>query len=431
MTATPNRRENGRRMLASFPLQPLFVMILSCFLFFFSSLSVLPTVKAIAVEDWVFAPNFAIGQFNFFESGKVYPLRESLRLCLQLTSGREGDPEIERENDEFSHRLMNYFIDSQGKSLVDIFNVINSTTTSFIGVAGSRENDQSLSIRFSTCTLPGRLDSLMTYFHQVFSTQYPDVKHHQINEWFNHLSLLLYPDNYASAKNLAFAYECSGYFHSSRSLYKECYLTSRDPGCYIHSISSSPILPYSEGKTEMVYLDILRTAFHLLLEKYQNKLILPGARDSASSAITVNLQDESYDIAYNLLREVAINTHYLGYSPGRIFELISQSALAFYPDLSMALIPPKPRERKLIDWTYIGILSEQFGNSSPGNCLMEILQEIAKRKNQTGLSFIFFDRLQPGQVVGPDGKRGPNGEEIGLNTVFGENMRSISIKRFI
>jgi hypothetical protein len=277
------------------------------------------------------------------------------------------------------------------------------------------------------------------------------------------LAIFVFPGNYASSLNFAYRMESGGFYSVAKSIYKSCYEISHHPGCQIHSAMVSPYFVSSPLHAQYVFLQILRSFYHLLSPHSSH--YLPCTYEVSTS----------HDYIWLLLREVPLISQTLGYSPGRIFNLLSMAIIQHYPPLltlhnfsqlatpqdlpssllymnlslsddgeaitesPYALLPPvlmdprtalqmrlqrqkdnqeqlrlqdqedrpeytenqfndsddlSPRTSSLtVDSKRlrIGILSERFGNTSPGLCMQSIFQYLSIHYSLT-MSFVFFDR---------------------------------------
>jgi hypothetical protein len=139
------------------------------------------------------------------------------------------------------------------------------------------------------------------------------------NEAILQLSLFIWPYNYVSSKNYAYMLEYSGAYHASKSLFSACFSLTGDIGCLIHSLVVTPILQVSEEQLDVVYIELLRDFFQLLKRKD-----LPFLHSDTFH------QDNA---ALSILRALPFNSQYVGYSPSRVFELLSLALVKYYPQL--------------------------------------------------------------------------------------------------
>lgn len=304
-------------------------------------------------------PGFQIGIFHF---GRTLDRFDS-STCIQAINECFGHYPIDAQI------YLEALKQSQGLSLVNY-------SRSNISVPVSLD----ISVKFAKCAAPSML-------------------HNQdFEELFNHLSLISWPQNYATAKNYAYGLEVRGFYHPAHSLYLDCYILTLDLGCNIHVAMVTPMLSYSTQQTQYTYLSALRTFYRLL-------------RSTVPREPTAD--DDQYDVIYNSFREMPLSAQYLGYGPGILFELMGRSLRA---GLSITYqqhsIPPPvdiansglivARDRKV----RIGLVSEHVGNTSPGLTMQSVFQHIFTEHGNE-FELVFFDRP-------------------GLITVFGYEMRLLA-----
>jgi hypothetical protein len=145
-------------------------------------------------------------------------------------------------------------------------------------------------------------------------------------EIFLQLSLMVWPANYASVKNYAFMLEYSGATRASESLFYDCYRLTNDYGCYGHYLMLTPIAHVSAEQSELVYVKLLRKFFLALL----------SIRKSKETFFDTQFQEKN--LALNIIRAMPLNAQYLGYSPGRIFELFSVYLVSGFPQLEDSFV---------------------------------------------------------------------------------------------
>jgi hypothetical protein len=170
------------------------------------------------------------------------------------------------------------------------------------------------------------------------------------NEAILQLSLFIWPYNYASAKNYAYMLEYSGAYHASKSLFSACFMLTGDIGCLLHSFIVTPILQVSEEQLDVLYIELLRDFFHVLKRKD-----LPF------------LQSDTFhqeNAALSILRALPFNSQYIGFSPSRVFELLSLALVKYYPQLEDAFIVKPPPSTASVEKSAkpirLGIVSGKF-----------------------------------------------------------------------
>ena len=233
-------------------------------------------------------------------------------------------------------------------------------------------------------------------------------------EFLLQASLAVFPSNNMAAKNLAYEYEWLPYVNSSlpisvltQSMDTISYI---DEGMILQHAFVAPTYLWDETETFFHHISILNRAWSLL-----------------QSDVVGSVEDATLHI-----RELQLNTQYLGLSPGVLSIAYAHALKRLYPrleasklqavsvatgnddSLSLHYLPSYEsarfqdnivitrtlREPSPAGVLRLGIVSEHEDNSSPGNCLKQIFMRLATFVHPdpvTGeltrdIEFIFFKR---------------------------------------
>ena len=222
------------------------------------------------------------------------------------------------------------------------------------------------------------------------------------------LGLSLYPWNLYVLKNLGFMYEVYGATEASRTLYKSCFQLTGNVGCKLHSLVVSPPLFWNDAQTQEWYIQLVTALYSALRQSY---------RLGATSSLSSEDENEEYSTPIYEFRNVPHNAQYIGYSPWVIYELLGTLMQKSFPVLQqyhkgneIPIIPFTNRsisnyDNKVIikKKIRIGLVSEEYSNSSPGLCIQELMKKIVKTVHSVSLNethtienrfeLFFFDRI--------------------------------------
>jgi hypothetical protein len=249
----------------------------------------------VVLEDDLFATHFRFGTIYTTDAivdlEFVKGLPSLISNCLPMLGSQDIDFQVNLFLDAYGHRLADYHQIYEKLSFATDTNLITQ-----------------ISSRLGLCT-----DST------EFSLEN--------KEMLFQLSLSICSMNYATVKNYAFILEYTGYYTVAKSLYQDCYLVTKDPGCQIHAAVIAPFFTRNQQHVQRVYLTILQDFYSLLY----------FARNYTTSDWS---KDTTYDYAFSILREIPLTSQYLGYAPGRLFDLLSMSIRQYYPQLALSHLSP-------------------------------------------------------------------------------------------
>lgn len=279
-------------------------------LIFVVLLTLLIVADSIVLEESIFSPAYSVGVFYTTQTPSLPQLRQLLDYCLQ-------------DQRQYTDLLLHRWEKNRGRTLLELGRSV--------AAEGEAERDLALANQLNVCKAPSPSSLSSSNEQFLFNL-----------EIVFQFGMVAYSQNYASAKNFAFVLEYTGYFQAAKSVFHDCHVLTGDVGCLLHYIMSVPILPYSQAQTDLVYVEMLRSFFHFLIH------VKAEADFSASQ----------HDFVYNTLREIPINTHYLGFSPGRIFHLFSESIYKYYPAIAQVRVEAKAvRSSNLLHVLRLGIVS--------------------------------------------------------------------------
>lgn len=222
--------------------------------------------------------------------------------------GLNGSCSSTLSNNDFFRKVIHECLDNQESE-----SVVNAVIEKFLSVVQNPSSVEEQRERLHSTGID--LPDLSIKFNICTSK----LQRHADCDALDQVSLFLWPENYASAKNYGYRLEICGHYSIARSIYKACYMNSKNPGCQLHSAVAAPYFTSSSLHAQYVYLLMLRS-FYRMLSPY------------SPEALPVKYtRYDDWDYSYSLLRELSSIPQTLGYAPGRIYELLSRAIIRHYP----------------------------------------------------------------------------------------------------
>ena len=188
-----------------------------------------------------------------------------------------------------------------------------------------------------------------------------------IKEYAFHTALAIDPFNHHVAKNLAYIYEWHGHHYLAESLLLQSYRITLNKGTLLQYVFTASSVLTSDTDSYLQF-------YHILDKANRTLAAIPSLNSTSSSAVSYPFVD---------ITELQLNYEYLGLSPGSLSYLYTHliQQLFTYPTSVQPSFTPDSQVITFLSSTYpdtirVGIVAEHVSNTSPGICIMTVIQRL-------------------------------------------------------